>query len=110
VNARSDQNIDKMAVLASFGMFLDGYQLTVMAFATLLIPTYISMPVIGSGLLIASVIIGAIIGTVTIGYISDILGRRKVYLSTLLFFIILDFISVLSFNFAMLFISRILLG
>ncbi len=108
MNENSDVN--KIVILSSFGMYLDGYQLTVMAFAILLIQNYIALTSLEYGLIIASVIMGAIIGTVMIGYISDIFGRRKIYLSTLIFFIIFDLISVFSFNFIMLFVSRILLG
>ncbi len=103
-------NANKIVVLSAFGMYLDGYQLTVIAFAILLIPEYIAITTLEYGLLIASVIIGAIIGTVSIGYLSDIFGRRRIYLSTLIFFIIFDLISAFSFNFIMLFISRVLLG
>ncbi|MEM0139869.1 MAG: MFS transporter [Ferroplasma sp.] len=103
-------SINKAVVLSAFGMYLDGYELTVMAFAILIIPQYIKVNTLGDGLLIASVIIGAIIGSLIIGYISDIVGRRRVYVSTLIFFIILDLISALSINFMMLLISRILLG
>lgn len=103
-------NVNKIVVLSAFGMYLDGYQLTVIAFAILLIPEYIAITTLEYGLLIASVIIGAIIGTVSVGYLSDIFGRRRIYLSTLIFFIIFDLTSVFSFNFIMLFISRVLLG
>jgi len=105
-------SVNKIVTLSSFGMLLDGYQLTVIAFAILIIPNYIHMSdlALDSGLLIASVIIGAIIGTIMVGYLSDLIGRRRVYLSTLLFFILFDLISVFSVNFYMLFISRVLLG
>jgi MFS family permease len=105
-------SVNKIVVLSAFGMFLDGYELTVIAFAVLLIPNYIHLSnySLEYGLLIASVIIGAIIGTILVGYISDLIGRRRVYISTLLFFIIFDMISVFSVNFYMLFISRVLLG
>ncbi len=103
-------SVNKITILSSFGMLLDGYQLTVIAFAVLLIKNYIPLSSLEYGLLIASVIIGAIIGTIMVGYISDLFGRRRIYLSTLIFFIIFDLISVFSVNFIMLFISRVLLG
>ncbi len=105
-----DKNLNKIVILSAFGMYLDGYQLTVMAFAVLLIQNYIFLTSLEYALLIASVIIGAIIGTISIGYLADIFGRRRIYLSTLIFFIIFDLISSLSVNFIMLFVSRILLG
>uniref|UniRef100_UPI002630F152 MFS transporter n=1 Tax=Ferroplasma sp. TaxID=2591003 RepID=UPI002630F152 len=86
-------SVNKITILSSFGMLLDGYQLTVIAFAVLLIKNYIPLSSLQYGLLIASVIIGAIIGTIMVGYISDLFGRRRIYLSTLIFFIIFDLIS-----------------
>ena len=103
-------SVNKITILSSFGMLLDGYQLTVIAFAVILIQNYIPLSSLEYGLIIASVIIGAIIGTIMVGYISDLFGRRRIYLSTLIFFIIFDLISVFSVNFIMLFISRVLLG
>ena len=105
-----ENSVNKTTILSSFGMFLDGYQLTVIAFAVILIQNYIPLSSLEYGLIIASVIIGAIIGTIMVGYISDLFGRRRIYLSTLIFFIIFDLISVFSVNFIMLFISRIFLG
>lgn len=105
-----ENSVNKITVLSSFGMLLDGYQLTVIAFAVILIQNYIPLSSLEYGLIIASVIIGAIIGTIMVGYLSDIFGRRRIYLSTLVFFIIFDLISVFSVNFIMLFISRVLLG
>ena len=105
-----ENSVNKTTILSSFGMFLDGYQLTVIAFAVLLIQNYIPLSSLEYGLIIASVIIGAIIGTIMVGYISDLFGRRRIYLSTLIFFIIFDLISVFSVNFIMLFISRVFLG
>ena len=105
-----ENSVNKTTILSSFGMFLDGYQLTVIAFAVILIQNYIPLSSLEYGLIIASVIIGAIIGTIMVGYISDLFGRRRIYLSTLIFFIIFDLISVFSVNFIMLFISRVFLG
>ena len=105
-----ENSVNKITVLSSFGMLLDGYQLTVIAFAVILIQNYIPLSSLEYGLIIASVIIGALIGTIMVGYLSDIFGRRRIYLSTLVFFIIFDLISVFSVNFMMLFISRVLLG
>ena len=84
-------SVNKIVVLSAFGMFLDGYELTVIAFAVLLIPNYIHLSnySLEYGLLIASVIIGAIIGTILVGYISDLIGRRRRLMVNLtLFFLI----------------------
>ena len=97
-------------LFSALNLALDGYQLTVIAFAVILIQNYIPLGSLEYGLIIASVIIGAIIGTIMVGYISDLFGRRRIYLSTLIFFIIFDLISVFSVTFIMLFISRVLLG
>ncbi len=97
-------------LLSSAGMFLDGYSLTVIAFAIILINPYFSLNVLESGLIIASVVFGSIIGALLIGYFSDIFGRKSVYILNMGVFVVFGIISALSVNFLMLFISRLILG
>ena len=83
-------------LLSSAGMFLDGYSLTVIAFAIILINPYFSLNALESGLIIASVVFGSIIGALLIGYFSDIFGRKSVYILNMPTKRIKDVISALS--------------
>ena len=91
-------------------MFLDGYSLTIIAFAIILIDTYFHLSASGSALVIGSVIIGSIIGTVFIGKLGDLFGRKSVYIANMAMFVVFGFLSAFSVNFLMLFLSRLVLG
>ncbi len=97
-------------LLSSTGMFLDGYSLTIIAFAIILINPYFSLNALESGLIIASVVFGSIIGALLIGYFSDIFGRKSVYILNMAVFVVFGIVSAFSVNFLMLFISRLILG
>ena len=97
-------------LLSSAGMFLDGYSLTIIAFAIILINPYFSLNALESGLIIASVVFGSIIGALLIGYFSDIFGRKSVYILNMAVFVVFGIVSAFSVNFLMLFISRLILG
>ena len=97
-------------LLSSAGMFLDGYSLTVIAFAIILINPYFRLHTLESGLIIASVVFGSIIGALLIGYFSDVFGRKSVYILNMAVFVISGTVSAFSVNFIMLFLSRIALG
>ena len=97
-------------LLSSAGMFLDGYSLTIIAFAIILINPYFRLNALESGLIIASVVFGSIIGALLIGYFSDIFGRKSVYILNMAVFVVFGIISAFSVNFLMLFVSRLILG
>ena len=75
-------------LLSSAGMFLDGYSLTVTAFAIILINPYFRLNTLESGLIIASVVFGSIIGALLIGYLSDVFGRTSVYILNMAVFVV----------------------
>ncbi len=100
----------KPLILSSAGMFLDGYSLTIIAFAIILINPYFHLSALGSGLVIGSVVIGSIFGAILIGYTGDLFGRRWVYVANMAVFAVSGFISAVSLNFWMLFVSRLIMG
>ena len=100
----------KPLLLSSAGMFLDGYSLTIIAFAIILIGPYFSLDSLESGLVIASVVFGSIIGAVLVGYSGDVFGRKSVYILNMAVFVVFGLISALSVNLIMLLVSRFILG
>lgn len=100
----------RLLLLSSAGMFLDGYSLTVIAFAIILIDPYFRLSALASAIIIGSVIIGSIIGAVLIGKLGDLFGRKSVYIANMALFIVFGLLSALSVNFLMLFLSRLVLG
>lgn len=100
----------KSLLLSSAGMFLDGYSLTVIAFAIILINPYFHLSAIKSGLVIGSVVIGSIFGAVVVGYLGDLFGRKSVYVLNMALFVVFAVASSVSVNFIMLFLSRLIIG
>ncbi len=97
-------------LMATAGMFLDGYQLSVISLAVLYMAPVLRLSQFQVSLVLGSVILGTIIGTISIGYISDLFGRRKIYIYNLAFFLFFGLISILSSNLIIILIARLLMG
>jgi len=97
-------------LMATAGMFLDGYQLSVISLAVLYMAPDLKLSQFQISLVLGSVILGTIIGTISIGYISDLFGRRKIYIYNLAFFLFFGIISILTSNLTLIIISRLLMG
>ncbi|GAA3731530.1 MFS transporter [Streptomyces tremellae] len=100
----------KVTALSSAGMFLDGFDLTVIAVALPLLEKqwHISGWVVG--LTSSSALIGMFVGAVVLGRLTDKIGRRKVYAFDLILFIVFAGLAALSQNPAELIVFRFLLG
>ncbi|MEW2545970.1 MFS transporter [Streptomyces sp. NPDC047002] len=100
----------KVTALSSAGMFLDGFDLTVIAVALPLLEKqwHISGWVVG--LTSSSALIGMFVGAVVLGRLTDKIGRRKVYAFDLILFIVFAGLAALSQNPAELIAFRFLLG
>ncbi len=96
--------------MSSAGMLLDGYQLTVIALAILIMKPDLSLTPLQSSLLIDSLILGTIIGAVTVGYLSDLFGRKRIYMFNLLFFTIFGLASIITSSVNLIVLFRILMG
>lgn len=96
--------------MATAGMYLDGYQLSVIALAALLMVPDMKLSTFQESLILGAVILGTIIGTVVVGYLADLFGRRRIYIFNLTFFLLFGIISVMTSNFLVIVISRILMG
>ncbi len=100
----------RIQLLASMGMFLDGYDLSVITMAIILIPHQLDLSSVQYILVNVSAFVGMIVGAPILGKLSDRIGRKKIFGIDLFFFTIFAIISGLSMNFYMLFISRFMLG
>ncbi len=96
--------------MSSAGMLLDGYQLTVIALAILIMKPSLSLTSFQSSLLIDSLILGTIVGAVTVGYLSDLFGRKRIYMFNLLFFTVFGLASIVTSSVNLIVVFRILMG
>ncbi len=113
-NAKVNASHYRITLLSVAGTFLDGYDISIIGVALTIITvisafSYASSP-LGKGLMAASTTIGMLFGALSIGYITDLKGRKFMYLWDMVIFIIFTAAISLSFNFWSLFIFRLILG
>jgi len=113
-NAKTNSNHYRITLLSVAGTFLDGYDISIIGVALTIITaisafSYASTP-LGKGLMAASTTIGMLFGALSIGYVTDVKGRKFMYLWDMVIFIIFTAAISLSFNFWSLFIFRLILG
>lgn len=98
------------AGLIAFGEFIDGYDLLVMGAAVILLRKQFAMTPQEVGLLAASTFMGAVVGLLVFGDLSDRVGRRSIFVINLFFFVVFAIASAFVNNITQLFIMRILVG
>lgn len=99
-----------VAIVASLGGLLSGYDTGVISGALLFINETWILPDTLQGFLVSSVLIGAVIGAATNGILADIFGRKKIILATALIFILGSVMCAFAQNVYILIISRIFVG
>lgn len=97
-------------IIISLGELLDGYDIVVISGALILIRPQFHLPASLTGLLGASVFLGAFVGMVVLGDLSDRLGRRQIFVFNLIAFVGLAILSALVANVTELIIIRFLIG
>lgn len=100
----------KITALSSGGSFLDGYDISVVSIAILELRNQFSLTSGDSTLLLGSTLIGMIFGGIIMGYLTDLRGRRSLYLLDMLLFITFTVLSAVSTSFIEVLVFRILLG
>ncbi len=99
-----------VAIIASLGGLLSGYDTGVISGALLFINETWDLTDYMQGILVSSVLIGAVIGAATNGILADIFGRKKIIMVTAIIFIVGSILCALAPNIVVLIISRILVG
>lgn len=98
------------AVLVACGEFIDGYDLLVMGAALIYLRPQFNLSPAAVGLLGASTFIGAAIGLLIFGDMSDRLGRRAIFIVNLFFFVVFAIASAFVTSTLQLFLVRFLVG
>lgn len=98
------------AILVACGEFIDGYDLLVMGAALIYLRPRFGLSPSEVGLLGASTFIGAIVGLLVFGDLSDRVGRRAIFIINLAFFVVFALASAFVTTSTELFIMRFLVG
>lgn len=111
-NAKMNSLHKKITALSVGGTFLDGYDISIISVALIVMsrPVFDLNTDFGKAMIGASTTIGMLIGAILFGYITDLFGRRTMYMYDMVIFIILTFLEAFSWNFASLFTMRLILG
>lgn len=96
--------------LVAFGEFVDGYDLLVMGAALLFLKPDFHLSSSGAGWLGAISFIGAAVGLLIFGDLTDRYGRRVIFIINLLLFVVFSVVSAFAQNVPELMIARFLVG
>lgn len=99
-----------VAIVASLGGLLSGYDTGVISGALLFINETWDLSISLQGVVVSSVLIGAVIGAATNGVLADIFGRKKIIMATAIIFILGSILCGFAPNVYVLIISRIFVG
>lgn len=98
------------AILVACGEFIDGYDLLVMGAALILIRPQFALSPQEVGLLGAAAFLGAMVGLLVFGDLSDRLGRRAIFVVNLVFFVVFSIASAFVATSWQLLLMRFLVG
>jgi MFS transporter, putative metabolite transport protein len=98
------------ALLVAFSEFIDGYDLLVIGGALIFLKPEFHLSPAETGALGASGFLGAMVGLMVFGDMSDRLGRRAIFVANLIFFVVFSIISAFITSVPQLFVARFLVG
>ena len=99
-----------IAITAALGGLLFGYDTGVISSALLFIRTVFHLSTAGQSIVAGIVLVGAVLGAMVAGSLSDRFGRRRVILVTALAFVIGALVSAAAGSVATLLVGRLLIG
>lgn len=102
--------LKKMTIFAGGGIFLDGYILVIIGIALIQLSPALDLNSFWTGISGAASLVGILIGGLVFGYITDLVGRKVMYLIDLVAIIIFSIMSMFISSAFWLVILRFLIG
>jgi MFS transporter, SP family, galactose:H+ symporter len=99
-----------VALIASLGAFLFGYHTAIISGAVLFITEQFDLSIFEQEILVSSLLIGAVVGALSGGFLADLIGRKRTLQCTVALFLIATFILVNGMSFGYLLVGRIVAG
>ena len=99
-----------IVAIALGGVFLDAYDLGALAFGVKDITRQFGLSPSGIGMVVSAITLGAIVGAVIGGYLTDKIGRYRVFMADMFFFVFAALLGALAPNAEVLGISRFIMG
>jgi len=100
----------KLWVLSAFGVALDGFDFFIIGVALPLIEKDFDAAPWQVGAVGAAAVLGAVVGAIVFGPLTDRIGRKGMYFLDLLFFVVFAGLSALAWDIGSLIVFRFLLG
>lgn len=97
-------------LVLTMGGFTDGFDLLIIAGVLGEVIKTFRLTGFETGLLVSSSFMGSIVGAVLLGYLCDVMGRRKGYLISVILFVMGALISASATNYEVLILGRSLVG
>ena len=86
-STHSKSNARIIVAIALGGVFLDAYDLGALAFGVKDITRQFGLSPSGIGMVVSAITMGAIVGAVIGGYLTDKIGRYRVFMADMFFFV-----------------------
>lgn len=100
----------KVTLFSSGGSFLDGYVLSLIGVALTQIAPQFDLTTVESAAIGASVMLGIFVGTIVGGYLTDLIGRRKMFVVDIVAIGLFSLLSVFCSNPLQLILARFFIG
>lgn len=100
----------RMTLATAWGEGLDGYDLGIISVVLVLITQDLGLTPLWSGLIAASTLIGIFVGAPVAGWLSDRIGRRRLFTIDIAVFVVLGLLQAVVTEPWQLFVVRLLLG